>query len=78
MDGVGIHEVIVEAPVHDKPLVLMEDSEAEDILLARAGKIGLSRHNHNDGNDDQKEELLPKLSRGELIATLAMNLLLLR
>ncbi len=34
MDGVGVHEVIVETPVHNKPLALMEDSGVEDVLLA--------------------------------------------
>lgn len=34
MDGVGVHEVIVETPAHNKPLALMEDSEVEDVLLA--------------------------------------------
>ncbi|MFQ6122138.1 MAG: galactose-1-phosphate uridylyltransferase [Dehalococcoidales bacterium] len=34
MDGVGVHEVIVETPSHNKPLALMEDSEVEDVLHA--------------------------------------------
>ncbi len=34
MDGVGVHEVIVETPMHNKPLALMEDSGVEDVLLA--------------------------------------------
>ena len=34
MDGVGAHEVIVETPVHNKPLALMEDGEVELILQA--------------------------------------------
>lgn len=34
MDGVGVHEVIVETPVHNKPLALMEDSGVEDVLRA--------------------------------------------
>ena len=34
MDGVGVHEVIVETPAHNKPLALMEDSEVEDVLHA--------------------------------------------
>lgn len=34
MDGVGVHEVIVETPVHNRPLALMEDHEVEDVLRA--------------------------------------------
>lgn len=34
MDGVGAHEVIVETPLHNKPLALMTDSEVEDVLRA--------------------------------------------
>jgi UDPglucose--hexose-1-phosphate uridylyltransferase len=34
MDGIGIHEVLVETPVHNKPLALMEDSGVEDVLRA--------------------------------------------
>ena len=34
MDGIGIHEVIVETPVHNKPLALMEGSGVEDVLRA--------------------------------------------
>lgn len=34
MDGIGVHEVIVETPVHNKPLALMEDSGVEDVLSA--------------------------------------------
>lgn len=34
MDGVGVHEVIVETPVHNKPLALMEDSGVADVLFA--------------------------------------------
>jgi len=34
MDGVGVHEVIVETPMHNKPLALREDSGVMDILLA--------------------------------------------
>jgi UDPglucose--hexose-1-phosphate uridylyltransferase len=34
MDGVGVHEVIVETPVHNKPLALMADSGVEDVLRA--------------------------------------------
>lgn len=33
MDGIGAHEVIVETPIHNKPLALMEDSGVEDVLL---------------------------------------------
>ena len=34
MDGIGVHEVIVETPLHNKPLALMDDSSVEDVLLA--------------------------------------------
>jgi UDPglucose--hexose-1-phosphate uridylyltransferase len=34
MDGIGVHEVIVETPVHNKHLALMEDSGVEDVLRA--------------------------------------------
>lgn len=34
MDGVGVHEVIVETPEHNKPPALMEDSEVVDVLRA--------------------------------------------
>jgi UDPglucose--hexose-1-phosphate uridylyltransferase len=34
MDGVGAHEVIVETPVHNRPLALMECSGVEDVLRA--------------------------------------------
>jgi UDPglucose--hexose-1-phosphate uridylyltransferase len=34
MDGKGVHEVLVETPVHNKPLALTEDSGVEDVLRA--------------------------------------------
>ncbi len=34
MDGIGVHEVIVETPVHNRPLALMEDSGVADVLIA--------------------------------------------
>jgi UDPglucose--hexose-1-phosphate uridylyltransferase len=34
MAGVGIHEVIVETPLHNKPLALMEDSGVGAVLRA--------------------------------------------
>ncbi len=34
MNGIGVHEVIVETPVHNKPLALMEDGGVEDVLRA--------------------------------------------
>jgi UDPglucose--hexose-1-phosphate uridylyltransferase len=34
MDGIGVHEVLVETPVHNKPLALMKDSGVEDVLCA--------------------------------------------
>lgn len=32
MDGVGRHEVIIDGPHHDRPLPLMDDPQAEEIL----------------------------------------------
>ena len=34
MDGIGVHEVIVETPVHNKSLALMDDSGVAKVLLA--------------------------------------------
>jgi len=34
MDGIGVHEVLVETPLHNNPLALMEDSGVEDVLRA--------------------------------------------
>lgn len=34
MDGVGMHEVIVETPFHDRILPLMTDQEMTDVLIA--------------------------------------------
>ena len=34
MSGVGAHEVIVETPVHNRPIALMDDEEVEQILAA--------------------------------------------
>jgi UDPglucose--hexose-1-phosphate uridylyltransferase len=34
MDGVGIHEVVIESPSHNRFLPLMEDKQVEEILLA--------------------------------------------
>ncbi len=34
MDGVGVHEVVIESPFHDRILPLMEDNQVEEILLA--------------------------------------------
>ncbi|MDH7501048.1 MAG: galactose-1-phosphate uridylyltransferase [candidate division NC10 bacterium] len=34
MDGVGIHEVVVEDPLHNQILPLMEDRQVEEVLLA--------------------------------------------
>lgn len=34
MDGVGMHEVIVETPFHDRILPLMTDQELADVLIA--------------------------------------------
>lgn len=34
MDGVGVHEVIIETPDHDRTLPLMTDHEVADVLIA--------------------------------------------
>jgi UDPglucose--hexose-1-phosphate uridylyltransferase len=34
MDGVGIHEVVIENPLHNRLLPLMEDTQVEEILLS--------------------------------------------
>lgn len=34
MDGVGQHEVIIESPVHNLPIPLMEDRQVEEVVLA--------------------------------------------
>lgn len=34
MDGVGVHEVVIESPVHNHILPLMEDRQVQEILLA--------------------------------------------
>ncbi len=34
MDGVGIHEVVIETPIHNQILSLMDDQQVEEILLA--------------------------------------------
>jgi UDPglucose--hexose-1-phosphate uridylyltransferase len=34
MDGVGIHEVVIESPMHNQLLPLMEDTQVEEVLLA--------------------------------------------
>jgi UDPglucose--hexose-1-phosphate uridylyltransferase len=34
MDGVGIHEVVIESPIHNQLLPLMEDKQIEEVLLA--------------------------------------------
>ena len=34
MDGVGVHEVVIENPHHDQILPLMEDKQVEEVLLA--------------------------------------------
>lgn len=34
MDGVGIHEVVIESPIHNHLLPLMEDKQIEEVLLA--------------------------------------------
>ena len=33
MDGMGIHEVVIESPIHYQILPLMEDKQVEEILL---------------------------------------------
>jgi len=34
MDGVGVHEVVVESPLHNEVLPLMDDRQVEEVLLA--------------------------------------------
>ena len=34
MDGVGIHEVVIESPIHNQFLPLMEDKQVGEVLLA--------------------------------------------
>src|SRR5271157_3707312 len=34
MDGVGAHEVVIENPIHNQILPLMEDKQVEEVLLA--------------------------------------------
>jgi len=34
MDAVGIHEVVIESPIHNQLLSLMEDKQVEEVLLA--------------------------------------------
>ncbi|MGB9627812.1 MAG: galactose-1-phosphate uridylyltransferase [Thermodesulfobacteriota bacterium] len=34
MDGVGVHEVVIETPIHNQLLPLMEDKQVEEVLLA--------------------------------------------
>jgi UDPglucose--hexose-1-phosphate uridylyltransferase len=34
MDGMGIHEVVIESPIHNQLLPLMEDKQVEEVLLA--------------------------------------------
>jgi UDPglucose--hexose-1-phosphate uridylyltransferase len=34
MDGVGIHEVVIETPIHNQLLPLMEDTQVGEVLLA--------------------------------------------
>ena len=34
MDGVGVHEVVIETPIHSQLLPLMEDTQVEEVLLA--------------------------------------------
>jgi UDPglucose--hexose-1-phosphate uridylyltransferase len=34
MEGMGIHEVVIESPIHNQLLPLMEDKQVEEVLLA--------------------------------------------
>jgi UDPglucose--hexose-1-phosphate uridylyltransferase len=43
MNGLGIHEVIVESPEHNKPLALMKDSGVKNILLAYQERYNILR-----------------------------------
>ncbi|MFH1638995.1 MAG: galactose-1-phosphate uridylyltransferase [Chloroflexota bacterium] len=44
MDGVGIHEVIVESPLHNRDHALMEDSEVQDTLCAYRERYNAISH----------------------------------
>jgi UDPglucose--hexose-1-phosphate uridylyltransferase len=34
MDGVGVHEVIIESPAHDRPLPLLDEGQVAEVLFA--------------------------------------------
>lgn len=44
MDGVGIHEVIIETPYHNRPLAAMEAAEVENVLTAYRARYNALRH----------------------------------
>ena len=43
MDGVGIHEVIIETPHHARPLAAMEPAEVENVLVAYRERYNILR-----------------------------------
>lgn len=51
MDGVGIHEVIIESPIHNQFSFLMEDKQVEEVLLA-------CRERYNTIREDQRIKLI--------------------
>jgi UDPglucose--hexose-1-phosphate uridylyltransferase len=46
MDGVGIHEVVIESPIHNQLLPLMEDTQVEEVLLAYRERYLALREDH--------------------------------
>lgn len=44
MGGVGIHEVIIETPYHNRPLAAMEPAEVENVLMAYRTRYNALRH----------------------------------
>ena len=44
MDGIGVHEVIVETPVHNKFMALMDEGEIANILLTYQNRYDALRH----------------------------------
>lgn len=45
MDGIGVHEVIVESPAHDRPIPLLEEKQVEEILFAYRARFRELRDN---------------------------------
>jgi UDPglucose--hexose-1-phosphate uridylyltransferase len=46
MDGVGAHEVVVESPIHNEILPLMNEGQVEEILLAYRERYLALREDH--------------------------------